>query len=126
MEGNGCGSTNAEPGRSDPQCRTGSAAERSDRVRVGYSQPPCASVLLVCGIQRGPGRCAPLRSRFCILTYFLKSFANASRAPDGGPEEVWRSTTIRVANSSQVLRACLSTIRARIVLLHSRRAPGSK
>ena len=59
-------------------------------------------------------------------TYFLKSFANASRASEGGPEEVWRSTTIRVANSSQELRACLSTIRAGIVLLHSRRAPGSK
>jgi hypothetical protein len=59
-------------------------------------------------------------------TYFLKSFANASRASEGGPDEVWRSTTIRVANSSQVLRACLSTIRAAIFLLHSKRAPGSK
>ena len=59
-------------------------------------------------------------------SYFLNSFANASRASVGGPDEVWRSTTIRVANSSQVLRACLFTIRAAIVLLHSKRAPGSK
>src|SRR6185436_149840 len=58
--------------------------------------------------------------------HFLNSFANASRAFVGGPEEVWRSTTIRPANSSQVLRACLFTIRAVIGLVHSRRAPGSK
>jgi len=58
--------------------------------------------------------------------HFLNSFANASRAPVGGPEEVWRSTTIRVANSSHVLRACLFTIRAGIGFVHSKRAPGSK
>ncbi|HBB87596.1 MAG TPA: hypothetical protein DC047_08275 [Blastocatellia bacterium] len=58
--------------------------------------------------------------------HFLNSFAKASRAPVGGPDEVWRSTTIRVANSSHSLRACLFTIRTGIGLLHSRRAPGSK
>src|SRR5258705_1056883 len=66
----------------------------------------------------------------CLRTserfHFLKSFANASRASVGGPDEVSRSTTIRVANSSHSLRACLFTIRAGIGLLHSRRAPGSK
>lgn len=58
--------------------------------------------------------------------HFLNSFENASRAFVGGPDEVSRSTTIRVANSSHSLRACLFTIRAGIGLLHSRRAPGSK
>jgi len=67
-----------------------------------------------------PSRLATL----CI--HFLNSFANASRASVGGPEEVSRSTTIRAANSSHSLRACLFTIRAGIGLLHSRRAPGSK
>ena len=59
-------------------------------------------------------------------SHFLNSFANASRASVGGPDEVSRSTTIRAANSSQVLRACLFTIRAAIDLLHSKRALGSK
>ena len=58
--------------------------------------------------------------------HFLNSFANASRAFVGGPDEVSRSTIMRAANSSHSLRACLFTIRAGIVLLHSRRAPGSK
>src|SRR5258707_13807553 len=58
--------------------------------------------------------------------HFLNSFANASRAFVGGPDEVSRSTTIRAANSSQVLRAFLFTIRLAIDLLHSKWAPGSK
>jgi hypothetical protein len=66
------------------------------------------------------------RPRTCGTFHFLNSLANASRASVGGPDEVSRSTTIRVANSSHWLRACLFTIRAGIDLLHSRRAPGSK
>src|SRR6266850_2893549 len=62
----------------------------------------------------------------CETHHFLKSFANASRAFVGGPDEVSRSTTIRAANSSQVLRAFLFTIRFGIDLLHSKWAPGSK
>src|SRR5688572_9032399 len=110
---NGCGSTNAEPG-AKRSAATGSALDTvNSRARrsclfVAFNADPVAALPVL------------------HLTYFLKSFANASRAPVGGPDDVWRSTTIRVANSSQVLRACLSTIRAGIVLLHSRRAPGSK
>ena len=61
-----------------------------------------------------------------VRRHFLNSFANASRALDGGPEEVSRSTTVRGSNSSQVLGAFLFTIFAVIGLLHSNRAPGSK
>ena len=58
--------------------------------------------------------------------YFLNRFANAWRAFVGGPEEVSRSTTVRGAKSSQILREFLFTIRAVIGLLHSKRALGSK
>lgn len=58
--------------------------------------------------------------------HFLNSFANASRALVGAPDEVSRSTTVLGANSSQVLRAFLFTIRFGTGLLHSKRAPGSK
>ncbi|HKN82646.1 MAG TPA: hypothetical protein VJW17_04390 [Pyrinomonadaceae bacterium] len=56
----------------------------------------------------------------------MNRFANAWRASVGGPEEVSRSTTVRGAKSSQVLRAFLFTIRAVIGLLHWKRALGSK
>jgi len=63
---------------------------------------------------------------FWWLSYFLKSFANACRASVGAPDEVWRSTTVRGAKSSHVLRAFLFTMRAGIVLLHWNVALGSK
>src|SRR5687768_13416689 len=43
------------------KCRTGSEAERSDRVPLNNTQRPFTSVLFVCGIRREPGR-----SRFCL------------------------------------------------------------
>src|SRR5689334_2754496 len=58
--------------------------------------------------------------------YFLNRFANACFASFGAPEEVSRSTTVRGANSSQVLRAFLLTMRLGIDLPHSKCAPGSK
>lgn len=70
-------------------------------------------------------------SRLCCLPtrvscYFLNKLAKACLASVGAPEEVCRSTTVLEVNSSQVLLAVLFTIRFRIVLLHSKRAPGSK
>lgn len=59
-------------------------------------------------------------------SYFLNKFAKAWRASVGAPEEVWRSTTVRAAKSSHALRAFLFTIFKGIVLLHSKRALGSK
>ena len=61
-----------------------------------------------------------------LSSHFLKRFANAWRASVGAPDEVCRSTTVRGAKSSHTLRAFLFTMRAGIVLLHWKRAPGSK
>jgi hypothetical protein len=59
--------------------------------------------------------------------HFLNKFANACLASVGAvDEDVSRSTTARGAKSSQMFLAFLLTIRLRIVLLHSKRAPGSK
>ena len=60
------------------------------------------------------------------VAYFLNNFANDARASVGGPDEVSRSTTVRAANSSHVLRAFLFTILTVIDLRHSKRALGSK
>ena len=61
-----------------------------------------------------------------VRTYFLNRFAKAWRASVGFPDPVSRSTTVRAANSSQLLRADLFTILAVIGFRHSKRAPGSK
>src|SRR2546423_5187956 len=58
--------------------------------------------------------------------YFLNRFANAWRASLGAPEEVSRSTTVRVAKRSHWLRPPLFRMRAVIDLRHSKREPGSK
>jgi hypothetical protein len=50
----------------------------------------------------------------------LNNFAKAARASVGAPDEVWRSTTVRGANSSHWLRAFLFTILVVIGLLHSK------
>ena len=67
-----------------------------------------------------------LRIRRFPAFHFLNSFAKAARASVGGPDEVWRSTTVRAVNSSHVLRAFLFTIFTVTGLLHSKRALGSK
>jgi len=56
------------------KCRTGSEAERSDRVRINchkQAKPRCTSVER---FQRGSGRSAPLRSRFCFAVAAIPRF----------------------------------------------------